>query len=147
MKSLKKNEKEKIRKTLSKSHDRILSWINELEFLKDEQVFLEHLLSSHFLDLSTSKLYDPTRKLIRKLKNVEAMGNELSDTIQTHNKQLATLMESLQSKGKKEFKKEHKKITTDFVNYTLNFKYVKRKIFSMIKDIMKIHKQKLLISK
>ncbi len=141
-----KPEKEKFRKTLFKASSENEKWMSELEFMQDEQKFLEHLLSSHFLDLSTDKYYEPTKKLIQKLKNVEKMSNELSDLLQTHNKHLATLIESLQLKGKKEFKKEHKRIKSEFDHYSLNLKYVKKKIFSMIKDIMKSHKQKLLIA-
>jgi hypothetical protein len=146
MKKVKGLKKDKVKKKLFKFHNETTKWLNELEFIQDEQIFLENLLSSHFLDLSKPKLYDSTRKLIKKLKGVENMTNELSDTLQIHNKHIATLTESLQSKGKKGLRKEHKKIKKDFEVYQLNFKYVKRKIFSNIKEIMKAHKQKLLIS-
>lgn len=140
-------KREKIKKKLFKLHDQSATWMSEMEFMKDEQIFLEHLLSAHFLDLSTAKLYDPARKLIKKLMDVEKMGNELFDTIQLHNKHLSTLIESSKFKGKKGYKKEHKKIEKDFDTYVLNFKYVKKKIFKIIKDIMKNNKQKLLIKK
>ncbi len=145
MKTVEITEKEEMKKELFELYDQSTNWINELEFLQDEQKFLEHLLSSHFLDLSSSRLYDRTRKLIKKLMDVENMGNKLSDTIEVHNKHLATLIESLQYKREKEFKKEHKQIEESFTNYILNFKYVKKKIFGLIKEIMKNHKQKLLL--
>ena len=58
---------EKTNSNLYSLHDNIVLWINELEFMNDEQIFLEHLLSTHFLDLSSENLYETTRKLIRKL--------------------------------------------------------------------------------
>ena len=67
-------------------HDESLKWINELEFISDEQIFLENLLSSHFLQLSSSEHYDAARKLIKKLKDVEKSGRDLMDTIELHNK-------------------------------------------------------------
>ncbi|MEN8124288.1 MAG: hypothetical protein ABFR32_04095 [Bacteroidota bacterium] len=137
--------KEKMTKKLYKLNNQSSEWLADLEFMQDEQKFLEHLLSSHFLDLSTEKYYDAAKKLISKLKDVETMGNSIYETLQIHNKHLATLIESLQLKGKKEFKKEHKQIEKDFETYVLKFKYVKKKIFGIIKDIMKIQKQKLLI--
>lgn len=145
MKSIENLEKEKIKKKLYKLNDQTSEWLTELEFIQDEQIFLEHLLSSHFLDLSTEKFYNTAKKVINNLKDVEKTGNSISDTIQIHNKHLATLIESLRLKGEKEFKKEHKKIKQDFETYVLKFKYVKKKIFKIIKDIMKIQKQKLLI--
>jgi len=134
-----------MKKKLYKLHDQTMQWLNELEFLQDEQKFLENLLISHFLDLSTPKLYEPTKRVIKKLKDAEKKGDEMYDIIQTHNKHLATLMESIHLNGNKEFKKEHKQIKNNFKIYVLNFKHVKKKIFEMIKEIMKLHKQKLLL--
>ena len=75
-------------------HDQSVQWINEIQFMTDEQVFLEHLLSSHFLELSSSKLYETTKRLIRKLKEVESLGNDLMDRIQLHNKHVGTIIEN-----------------------------------------------------
>ncbi len=138
-------KKDNLKNKLLKLHDESLLWLNELEFMQDEQIFLENLLSSHFLDLSTPKLYDPTRKLIKKIKDLEKMSYELIDTIHIHNKHMATLIESLQISGKNALKKEHDQIEIDFNTVKLNFKYVKKKVFRMIKEIMKDHKQKLLL--
>ncbi len=68
-------------KTRYELHDASVSCMNELEFMKDEQLFLEHLLSSHFLELSAEELYDTTRKLIKKLKEVEHLGAELIEEV------------------------------------------------------------------
>jgi len=142
--NLKKGKK---KNKLLKLHDETLHWLNELQFMQDEQTFLEHLLSSHFLDLSTEKLYDPTRKLIKKLKDVEKTSDKLFDTVHVHNKHMATYMESLRSNGKNDLIHEHNQIKIDFETFTRDFKYVKKKTFSMIKEIMKDHKQKLLLNK
>jgi hypothetical protein len=130
---------------LLKSRKEILQWINELEFIKDEQIFLEHLLGSHFLELSTPELYEPTKKLIKNLKNIENKGNELKVTIKIHKKHIASLIESTGDTQKSESKKEHKIIKGEFENYILNFKEVKKEIFDVIKEIMKTNKQKFLI--
>ena len=143
---MKKDKKEKFRNKLFKLHEQNVTWLTELEFVQDEHIFLENLLSTHFLDLSSEKLFEPTKKLIHKLNDVEIMGNELEDTIQTHNKHVATLLESLQLDGKKDVVKEHQSIKNDFETFHLKFKFVKKKIYNMIKEIMKEHKQKLLIS-
>ncbi len=140
-------KRKKKRNKLLKLHDETLQWLNELQFMQDEQTFLEHLLSSHFLDLSTEELYDPTRKLIKKLKDVEKNTDKLIDIVHVHNKHMATYMESIQSNSKNDLIDEHNQINIDFETFTRDFKYVKKKIFNMIKDIMKDHKQKLLLNK
>ncbi|MCD6543581.1 MAG: hypothetical protein J7K34_03645 [Flavobacteriaceae bacterium] len=143
---MKKVKKEKFRNKLFKLHEQNVTWLTELEFAQDEHIFLENLLSTYFLDLSSEKLFEPTKKLIHKLNDVEIMDNELEDAIQTHNKHVATLLESLQLEGKKDVVKEHQSIKKDFDIFHLKFKFVKKKIYNMIKEIMKEHKQKLLIS-
>ena len=128
-------------------HDDSLKWINELEFISDEQAFLENLLSSHFLELSSSDHYETTRKLMKEIKEVEKAGRNMMDNIELHNKQMATMIESLQLEYDQRLEAEHEKIQTDFDSYVVKFKYVKKKIFGIIKQIMLDHKQKLLINK
>lgn len=128
-------------------HEDSVSWINELEFMNDEQIFLEHLLSTHFLDLSAEKLYETTRKLIRKLKEVEVMGEELTQEIQVYNKKIANVLEYPNITAENQLNKNHRMIQKDFDSYSLKFRYVKKKIFGIIKEIMINHKQKLLINR
>jgi len=128
-------------------HDQSVQWINEIQFMTDEQVFLEHLLSSHFLELSSSKLYETTKRLIRKLKEVESLGNDLMDKIQLHNKHVGTIIENFNKEYQVNVDREHQSIKKDLDSYLLKFRYIKKKIFGIIKSIMKEHKQKLLINK
>ena len=137
----------KNKKKLLKSRKEIILWINELDFIQDERIFLEHLLGSHFLALSTPELYEPTKELIKKLRNVENKGNELKLTIKIHKKHIAALIESTGVTEKSGFKKEHKIIKKEFENDVLNFKEVKKDIFDMIKEIMKEDKLKFLLKK
>jgi len=128
-------------------HDQSVQWINEVQFMTDEQVFLEHLLSSHFLELSSSKLYETTKRLIRKLKEVETLGNDLMDKIQLHNKHVGTIIENFNKEYQVNVDREHQSIKKDLDSYLLKFRYIKKKIFGIIKSIMKEHKQKRLINK
>jgi len=128
-------------------HDQSVQWINEIQFMTDEQLFLEHLLSSHFLELSSSKLYETTKRLIRKLKEVESLGNDLMDKIQLHNKHVGTIIENFNKEYQVNVDREHQSIKKDLDSYLLKFRYIKKKIFGIIKSIMKEHKQKLLINK
>jgi len=128
-------------------HDQSVQWINEIQFMTDEQVFLEHLLSSHFLELSSSKLYETTKRLIKKLKEVESLGNDLMDKIQLHNKHVGTIIENFNKEYQVNVDREHQSIKKDLDSYLLKFRYIKKKIFGIIKSIMKEHKQKRLINK
>jgi len=133
--------------TLYKLHDSSITWISELEFMKDEEVFMEQLLSTHFLDLSTEKLYESTRKLIRKLKEVELLGEELIEKVRSHNEKIASAIENVKQNRERDLVKDHMHIGKDFENLILKYRYVKKKIFAVIKEIMIHHKQKLLLNK
>ena len=128
-------------------HDCSLVWINDLEFMNDEQIFLEHLLSTHFLDLRSEKLYETTRKLIRKLKEVEHMGVELNKEIMLHNKKIPLVLEANNKQLEHDLYNTQRAIQKDFESYVLKFNYVKKKIFRIIKEIMINHKQKLLLNR
>ena len=71
----------------------------------------------------------------------------MMDTIELHNKHMATMIENLQLEYDARLAAEHETIQNDFDNYLVKFKYVKKKIFGIIKQIMLEHKQKLLINK
>ncbi|MCA0932767.1 hypothetical protein LCM02_09920 [Lutimonas saemankumensis] len=134
-------------KELYHLHEETSNWLSEMEFMKDEQLFLEHLLSTHFLDLSSTKLYEPTRKLIKRLKEVESLGTELVDRTRKHDENTGIMLENIQASRTSKLLTEHEKIKIEYDNYTLKFRYVKKKIFALIKEIMIQHKQKLLINK
>jgi len=133
--------------TLYELHEAYAVRMNELEFMKDEQSFLEHLLSSHFLELSAEELFETTRKLIKKLKEVEHLGVDLMKEVQLFNKQIAHSLDDRKSNIDIDPFQKQRIIQTDFENYSLKFRYVKKKIFGLIKEIMIAHKQKLLINK
>lgn len=128
-------------------HEASILRMQELEFMKDEQSFLEHLLSSHFLELSAEDLYDTTRKLIKKLKEVERLGADLMTEVQLFDKKIAKYLEEKKPNTEEDLYQKQRIIQTDFENYSLKFRYVKKKIFGLIKEIMIAHKQKLLIKK
>ena len=132
--------------TIYELHEASILCMNELEFMKDEQLFLEHLLSSHFLELSAEDLYDTTRKLIKKLKEVEQLGVDLITEVQLLDKQIANDLDEKKPNTEVDPFQKQRVIQADFENYSLKFRYVKKKIFRLIKEIMIAHKQKLLIS-
>ena len=133
--------------TLYELHEASMLRMHEMEFMKDEQSFLEHLLSSHFLELSAEDLYETTRKLIKKLKEVEHLGVDLMSKVQLFNKKMANALDEKKPNSDDDLFLEQRIIQTDFENYSLKFRYVKKKIFRLIKEIMIAHKQKLLIKR
>ena len=126
-------------------HEEVTAWIKELEFVQDEHEFLTHLLSAHFLELSSKDSYEAAKKKIQLLGEMNTRREELIDFINKYDKKIASLTESNQPEGLYAILKEHTAMKSDVESFVLNFKYLKKKIFRVIKDILKSQKQ-LLIS-
>lgn len=136
----------KKKKNLYKLHHISQKWIAELEFMFDEQRFLQDLLSTFFIDLCSVELFPDTKKLDRKIIESRKIGNLLLLEIRTHDKQLATLLESIHFDGECTFRTEQKKLANKFDQFVQSNKLLKTRVFTIIKHIMKQHKQKLLLS-
>jgi len=133
-------------KNLYKLHSIAQNWITDLEFINDEELFLQDLISTFFVDLCSVEYFPDTRRLNKKLEDSRKKGNLLVFEIRTHIKQLATLLESNHLDGEPEFRKAQKKLANKFDQFVQSTKLLKNRVFTIIKKIMKQHKQKLLLS-
>lgn len=134
------NEKKK-----NELHEQVQLWIKELDFVKDEHNFLKQLLSTHFLELSSKSSYELTKKKIELLKATEQKRKEIQAKILAHDQNIAKLFKSFKEEDLQKLIKEHDECNKEVKLLELNFKYTKKKIFRVIKDILKSHKQKLLL--
>jgi hypothetical protein len=69
------------------------------------------------------------------------------DKIQLYNSHLGNIIENFNEEKELTIDREHIAIKKDIDDYLLKFRYVKKKIFGIIKEILKDHKKKLLIKK
>ncbi len=136
----------KKKKNLAKLHHISQKWSVELDFIYDEQRFLQDLISTFFIDLCSVEFFPDTRKLNQKLNESIKKGNLLTLELQTHEKYLVTLLESAHLEGEQNYRKLQKKLANRIDQFVQSNKLLKSRIFSIIKNIMKQHKQKLLLA-
>lgn len=136
----------KKRNNLFKLHSIMQKFFSELEFLQDEQRFIQDLLTTFFVDLCCVEMLANTRVLNIRISNLNTECNLLILELQTHEKLLATLLESEHLKGENNFREEHKKMTDKFDQFIQKNRILKNQVFAIIKEIMKMHKQKKLLS-
>jgi len=136
----------KKKKNLYKLYTISQKWIAELEFIRDEHHFLQDLISTFFVDLCSVDYFPETRRLSKKLEESNKKANLFLLELRTHSKQLSTLIESSHLNGEEDFRKRQKKLANKFDQYVLGSKLLKSRVFAIIKNIMKQHKQKLLLS-
>lgn len=138
---------EKSMKEISRAvlHEETMVWLKELDFEKDEYNFLQNLLSTPFLELSSKDSYEAAKKKIQMLQEIDVLRSRLKKDLKRHDLEIAELMESFEEDKFWKIQKEHDILNKEMESFILNFKYLKRKVFRVIKDILRTHKQKLLI--
>jgi hypothetical protein len=127
-------------------HEDILKCISELRFIKDEQQFLEDLIKSYTLNLLKETSYENSKAVIGELALLRKELPILLKKSIRHSNNLETLLNEVDFSSEMEiYKKEHEIIVLEVTAYASRFKKSKRKIFGLIKQILKAGKEKRLL--
>ncbi len=127
-------------------HEDILNSISELRFIKDEQQFLEDLIKNHTLDLISGNAFEKSKEAVSKLSQHKKKLKPLLKKAMAHSNNLQILLDEEEVPGELEgYKEDHYKLMFEVVAYYSKFKKIKRKIFNLIKQIMKEGKQRRLL--
>ena len=124
-------------------HKASMGWLLELEFIKDEHLFFEDLITSFTLQLVGNKGATENQKFIDALKISRKWNNSLIKIIKKHDKNLKLLLDDKDRPDEDEaYKKEHKNIMNELNAFLKDYKALKTQLFSTIKDVLKKDKQK-----
>lgn len=116
------------------------NWILELEFLRDEQLFLKNLLDTFFMDIYNTEYFFNTRKIIQKLDSYTKKANLLLLEMRTQGKLFATLLESNHLQGEQSYKNTHMSLANRYEQFTQSNKMLKSHVFELVDRIVKKHK-------
>jgi hypothetical protein len=142
----KEEEKSSFENSIGRLHSKAQQWISEIEFIKIEQNFLKELLSEHIIGLCTTDHYAQAKMLLNGIEHETDLGNKLIESIKEHKINLALLIENIYLKKEDKFRSNHKLLKMEVKNYIENFKYIKEQVFELVLLIMKIEKEKKLLS-
>ena len=128
-------------------HEQSSSWMSELEFVREEQFFLNKLIKSHTIELLTPKLFDESKKLVQALSKVEKEVVRLMKKIQSHENLLEIMINDVDElKMEKAYLETHWTLSLEVKDYLINYRYLKSSLFSVITQLMKKNKQKRLLN-
>ncbi|MBQ4820939.1 hypothetical protein [Aquimarina sp. MMG016] len=128
-------------------HEASLNWVSELKFIKDEQHFLDELIENYTLQLISGNIFEKSKKVVNELSKKQNEINPLLKKVINHCNELTILVDGMdQPEEEKEYKEKHRVLLIEVDTYQQEYKEVKRKIFDLIKMIMKQSKQKRLLS-
>ena len=92
-------------------HKASQDWLVELEFIKDEQLFLEDLLTSNTVKLIDTIGFIDDMKIIDALKLSQKRNESIIKAIKKHDKNLKILLDGIdQPEEEKLYKKEHRNL-------------------------------------
>jgi hypothetical protein len=134
-------------RTTEDLHEDIVNCISELRFIRDEQQFLEDLIRSYTMDLLGGDLYEKSKEVIGKLSDSRKALTPLQRKLIAHNNNLEVLLDENDIPCEiEDYKEDHYQLMFEVASYYSKFKKVKRRIFNLIKKIMKDAKQKRLLN-
>jgi len=124
-------------------HKASQDWLVELEFIKDEQLFLEDLLTSNTVKLIDTIGFIDDMKIIDALKLSQKRNESIIKAIKKHDKNLKILLDGIDHpEEEKLYKKEHRNLM-DLINEHLkDYKILKTQLFATLKKMFKKDKQK-----
>ncbi|MFS4467865.1 hypothetical protein [Maribacter sp. 2210JD10-5] len=123
-------------------HEHSKEWFSELSFIRDEQKFLDKLITSFAtksLDRKKFKKLDDFRIAIQKNQQIVM---SLLKKIQSHMNRLELLTDKVdQLDMEKAYRKKHKELFNNVENHVLDFKRIKQEGFLTLTDLLKDSKR------
>lgn len=152
LKSLKMKTKKQIYRYLEwkspdEMHQTSLEWISELKFVEDEQMFLNDLVKSYTLQITSLGIFEESRILITAISNSELEVGLLLKKVQVHENQLSIMLDDVdQPKMEKAYTETHRGLIFTIDKYLTEYRRLKGSLFKMISKIMRKEKQKRLLN-
>ncbi|WP_281847580.1 hypothetical protein [Olleya namhaensis] len=127
-------------------HDMSKKWLSELNFIKDEQQFLEELITDYthqiINDDALSRAQDVTTALLRTTRGTQ----KLITALEQHENDLSLMVDGKDELEKeKKYKAEHIEFIATISSFFHDYKAVKFEIFNLVKKLMKTDKQERLL--
>ncbi len=133
-------------KSPDEMHQTSLEWISELKFIKDEQMFLNDLVRSYTLQITSLGIFEESRILITAISNSELEVELLLKKAQVHENQLFIMLDDVdQPKMEKAYTETHRDLIFTIDKYVTEYRRLKGSLFKMISEVMKKEKQKRLL--
>jgi hypothetical protein len=128
-------------------HQATLDWLSELNFVRDEQKFLNDLVKTHTLELTDSTIFERSRKLVGDIASSEHEVVGLMKQVQAHENLLEIMIDDVnQPKMEAAYRDTHRDLTLSVRDYLLNYRKLKSNLFGLVSAVIKKEKQKRLLN-
>ncbi|OGS74275.1 MAG: hypothetical protein A3F91_04300 [Flavobacteria bacterium RIFCSPLOWO2_12_FULL_35_11] len=129
-------------KNTEELHNDSKVWVSEINLIKDEIRFLEHLLSANYIDFLAAGLHKKIEENVKQISLQKNLGTELQDLIREQEKILSELITTESVTGNINYIENHKKLEVEINTYIKKYKDLKQQIFKVVENVMKKTAQK-----
>ncbi|MFS4417347.1 hypothetical protein [Maribacter sp. 2307ULW6-5] len=123
-------------------HEQSLAWRSELEFSKDEQEFLNILITENTKVLLDNHRFKEVQELVSRLTTLETSGMQLLAQLQKHENKLDVMTNSTNERAlEKAYIAAHKELGKRMRDHRKNYALIKERLFMLIRGLMKDNKR------
>lgn len=127
-------------------HEASKNWLSELQFILDEQLFLNNLVTSYTLQLIDKDVLEQSKKIVEQLQQSEKTRASLFKKVQDHGKKFEIIVDDVdQLQMEKAYRATHKVLLRSMNEYAESYKEVKEKLFKLVSTLMKKERHKRLL--
>lgn len=118
-------------------------WISEIDFFQNEIEFLELLLSQYYILINKPEFYVKTNQIKEDIFTIKTYLIHIKSEIYTQNKLLSIIIDhESQSRGVATFKNNHIQLSKEYNVYKNDFYNLKLSVYAMLKEVIKLSKQR-----
>jgi hypothetical protein len=129
-------------------HEASKEWLSELNFIKDEHLFFEDLVTQFTSQLLAFDNFSNNKEIVDAINRSQKRNNTLIEAIKIHENELQVMVDGIdQLEEEKAYTKEHSDLiiaTTDFLK---EYRTLKTQLFDIIKNIKKEDKNRHLLDR
>ena len=127
-------------KKVEELHFELQGWKSNLHFIKDELIFIDHLLNSYVFQPNTPNLFERLQDYQYRLKKTKNDKKQLQKAIIPHENKLGGMMECADEYCDSQYYKNHDLLKANVVDFISNFRALKSEIFNYTGEILKKRK-------
>ena len=123
-------------------------WLSELNFVKDEHLFFEDLVTQFTSQLIASGNFSSNKEIIDAINLSQKQNNTLIEAVKIHKNELQIMVDEIdQLEEEKAYAKEHSDLIIAITKFLKEYRSLKTQLFDIIKNIKKEEKNRYLLDR
>lgn len=129
-------------------HQMSKEWLSELNFIKDEHVFFEYLVTEFTSQLLVFDDFNSNKEIIDCINRSQKQNDALIEAVKIHENELQIMVDGInQLEEEKAYIKEHSDLIVAISEFLKEYKSLKTQLFDILKDIKKEDKNRYLLDR